>query len=147
LEILITSFEKSAEDIRHVRDAVFGQEQQVSPDLDWDGQDPDSTHVLATDKDGNAIGTGRMLADGKIGRLAVLKQWRGQGLGAGMLDALVELAGTRGFETVRLHAQVQAMAFYQKNGFKPEGPEFLEADIRHIKMTRSITASPGHHVD
>ncbi len=140
--IIITSFEKSAEDIRLVRDAVFGQEQQVSPELDWDGNDADSIHVLATDKEGNAIGTGRMQADGKIGRLAVLKQWRGQGVGAGMLKALVELACTRGFETIRLHAQVQVVAFYEKNGFQKQGPAFLEAGIRHIKMTRSPTASP-----
>ena len=94
--IAITSFAESAADIRSVRDAVFGQEQSVAREIDFDDQDPHCVHVVATDAGGTPIGTGRMQPDGRIGRLSVLKQWRRQGIGARMLEALVASARGRG---------------------------------------------------
>ena len=75
----VTSFGESESDIRSIRDTVFGEEQKVPRELDWDGNDPSCIHVVATDSEGAAIGTGRMQPDGRIGRLAVLKQWRRRG--------------------------------------------------------------------
>jgi predicted GNAT family N-acyltransferase len=133
-----TSFEESARDIRAVRDEVFGQEQKVARELDWDGGDPLCVHVVATDEAGRPIGTGRIQPDGRIGRMAVLASWRGRGVGRRILEALLEAARLRGLERVHLHAQIQAVSFYERNGFQMEGAEFMEAGIRHVNMTRMI---------
>ena len=138
MNIEITSYETSEQSIRLVRDRVFLQEQNVDPELEWDGKDPDCIHVLAFDGEGNPIGTGRCQHDGKIGRLAVLKHWRGRGIGAQMLAVLVESTRNQGLKQVCLHAQVQAVPFYAKYGFTRVGGEFMEADIPHVKMTRQI---------
>ncbi len=136
VKIEITSFKKSEANIRSVRDTVFGQEQKVARELDWDGIDPHCIHVVATDDNGNPIGTGRMQPDGKIGRMAVLEYWRGRGVGRKMLEALVESARSHGIAQVHLHAQVHAVPFYERSGFQRAGTEFMEAGIRHINMTR-----------
>jgi predicted GNAT family N-acyltransferase len=141
MNIKVTSFEESGEDIRCVRDVVFGMEQKVRRELDWDGNDPHCAHVVAVDNGGNPIGTGRMQPDGRIGRLAVLKQWRNRGIGSGMLEALVETARRNGLEKVYLHAQVHAVPFYEKNGFDRDGDEFMEAGIRHMNMTRNTLSA------
>jgi predicted GNAT family N-acyltransferase len=138
MKIKLVSYAASEGDIRHIRNTVFGQEQQIPRELDWDGNDPACLHVVATDSKGNTIGTGRILADGKIGRLAVLKRWRSQGVGARMLEALVDFARSRDLGKVYLHAQAHAVPYYEKSGFKKEGDEFIEAGIRHIKMVRRV---------
>ena len=143
LHTKITSFEASERDIRSVRDAVFGAEQQVPRELDWDGLDPDCVHVVATDDGGRPIGTGRLQPDGRIGRLAILKPWRGQGLGTRLLEALVESARQRGLEKVYLHAQLQAVSFYEQRGFEKDDAAFMEAGIRHINMTRNLQPPPA----
>ena len=140
MNIAITSFEESEGGIRSVRDSVFGQEQKVSSVLDWDGTDPGCIHVVATDDRGKPIGTGRIQPDGKIGRMAVLMDWRGQGVGRKMLETLLESARSQGHAQVHLHAQVHAVPFYERNGFHKVGTEFMEAGIRHINMTREIQA-------
>lgn len=136
----ITSYADAERAIRSIRDTVFGLEQRVAREIDWDGKDPSCLHVVATDGDGRAIGTGRLQPDGKIGRLAVLKPWRGQGIGARMLAELVECARGRGLRSVYLHAQEHAVVFYEKGGFEREGEEFLEAGIRHVAMIRHLEA-------
>ena len=72
---------------------------------------------------------GRLLQDGHIGRVAVLKPWRGRGVGRALLTALLQLARQSGFTEVVLHAQTKALNFYIKQGFVAEGPEFVEAGI------------------
>jgi predicted GNAT family N-acyltransferase len=144
MNVAITSFGKSERDIRSVRDAVFAQEQKVARELDWDGRDQRCIHVLATNDSGEVIGTGRLQPDGKIGRMAVLKCWRGRGVGRKMLETLLESARIQGLAQVYLHAQVHAVPFYERSGFHTAGAEFMEAGIRHINMTRTIQpSSPG----
>jgi predicted GNAT family N-acyltransferase len=142
MKIKMVSYTESERDIRHIRDTVFGQEQKIPRELDWDGNDRDCLHVVATDNEGNTIGTGRIQPDGKIGRLAVLKQWRSRGVGARMLEALVESARCRGLEKVYLHAQAHAVPYYEKSGFEKEGDEFIEVGIRHVNMMRHTQATP-----
>ncbi|MBT7742065.1 MAG: GNAT family N-acetyltransferase [Opitutae bacterium] len=139
MKVTIRSFREAESDIRFVRDIVFGQEQNVAREVDWDGKDSQSIQVVATDDDNNPVGTGRMQPDGKIGRLAVLDSWRGQGIGQKMLRVLVETAEKKGFQEVFLHAQVHAASFYEKCGFHKNGEEFLEAGIPHVKMTRNMS--------
>ena len=120
--------------LRQVRETVFVREQKVPLALEWDGLDDQCLHMLAEDRDGNPIGTGRLLPDGHIGRMAVLREWRGRGVGSALLRALMEEGRKRGFETMILAAQVQAMPFYEKAGFVAEGDVFDDAGIPHRNM-------------
>jgi len=124
--------------LRAVRETVFVQEQQVPLELEWDALDPDSAHVLARDDNGRPIGTGRLTPEHKIGRMAVLAPWRGKGVGAALLLALIDEARRRGWEDVSLHAQVDAVGFYRHYGFEPYGERFVEAGIDHQSMRKTL---------
>jgi predicted GNAT family N-acyltransferase len=123
--------------LKAIRTTVFVEEQGVSEDLEWDGLDEHAYHVMACAPDGTPIGTGRLLQDGHIGRVAVLKEWRGKGVGGALLDLLLVIANKMGYDEVRLHAQVRVLDFYRRRGFVAEGGEFMEAGIPHIAMTRA----------
>ncbi|MCZ7564285.1 MAG: GNAT family N-acetyltransferase [Burkholderiales bacterium] len=123
-----------------IRFAVFVAEQGVPAAIELDEWDARSDHALARDARGVAVGTGRLLPDGHIGRMAVLPDWRGRGLGAAILAALVERAAARGMSEIALNAQTQARGFYARHGFAPVGTEFMEAGIPHIAMTRRLNA-------
>jgi predicted GNAT family N-acyltransferase len=123
--------------LRAVREQVFVREQAVPIELEWDEFDPLCQHVVA-EAAGQAIGTGRLLPDGHIGRMAVLEPWRGQGVGSALLEALLRLARDRGIGRVRLNAQSRAAAFYRRHGFVAEGEEFIEAGIAHRSMWRDV---------
>ena len=140
-ETIIVAFdEQHAPEIRSIRNNVFTIEQQINEDVDFDGQDNDAIHVLVCFQ-GRHVGTGRMLADGHIGRLAVLKQFRGQGLGAKAVRALVKEAKSRGMDRVYLGSQTHAIGFYEKLGFSAYGGTYVEANIEHVHMERSIDQS------
>lgn len=126
--------------LSNIRKLVFIVEQDVPQEEEWDGRDEESWHWIATDQDGRAIGTARLLPEGQIGRMAVLKEWRGTGVGAALLEMAVEKARHLGFEKVFLHAQTHALKFYEKSGFVADGDEFEDAGIPHFNMTRSLTA-------
>ncbi len=120
-----------------VRRAVFIIEQQVPEELEWDEADATALHVLAQDAKGRAIGTGRLLQEGDmghIGRMAVLREWRGQGVGASILETLIAAARERGLHEVVLNAQTHALGFYARRGFIAEGAEFQDAGIPHRRM-------------
>ena len=123
--------------LRAIRTTVFVEEQGVPQELEWDGLDEHAYHVMAFAADGTPIGTGRLLQDGHIGRVAVLKEWRGKGVGKALLDMLLVLANRMGYDEVRLHAQTRVLDFYLQRGFTPEGKEFMEAGIPHILMKRT----------
>jgi predicted GNAT family N-acyltransferase len=124
--------------LSHIRTVVFVGEQQVPPELEMDGRDGECVHVLAESSQGSAIGTGRLMADGRIGRMAVLGEWRGSGVGGAMLRSLMEEAKRRGFGEVYLHSQIHARDFYLRHGFVAEGEEYEEAGIPHIAMRASL---------
>jgi len=123
--------------LREIRTKVFVEEQGVLPDLEWDGLDEHAYHVIAYAPDGTPIGTGRLLQDYQIGRICVLKEWRGKGVGKSILEMLLVTANKMGYEKVSLHAQVRVKHFYLRRGFKARGKEFMEAGIPHIEMTRA----------
>jgi len=120
--------------LSRIRTAVFVVEQNVPADLEMDGRDGDCAHVLAGSATGEAIGTGRLMPDGRIGRMAVLAAWRGKGVGAAMLAALIAEARRRGLRETYLHSQSHAKDFYARHGFVVEGEEYLEAGIPHVGM-------------
>ena len=119
-----------------IRSIVFMTEQNVPPELEWDGLDESCQHVLAVDGEGNAIGTGRLLRDGHIGRMAVLKEWRNKGVGTALLHCLLKLAQQHNLTQLTLNAQVHAQKFYSKFGFEVVGGVFDDAGIPHVKMVK-----------
>lgn len=124
--------------LRGIRHDVFVVEQRVPAELEWDGIDADCRHAIAEDDGGHAIGCGRLLSDGHIGRMAVRPEWRGHGVGAALLERLVALARELGFRRVVLNAQTHPAGFYARHGFVAAGPEFDEAGIPHRAMERVL---------
>lgn len=125
--------------IRAVRETVFVVEQGVPEDLEWDGLDPTCAHVLAWNAHGAAIGTARMQVNGTIGRMAVLKNWRGRGVGHALLHTLLDLAERQGLSRVTLSAQTHALGFYERAWFHVVGEPFMDAGIPHRKMVKELT--------
>lgn len=124
--------------LRQVRETVFVHEQGVPPELEWDEHDPKALHLIAWDGQRRPIATGRLLADGHIGRMAVLSSWRGRGVGSALLHALLDAARDRGLARVALNAQCSAEGFYERLGFSAEGPVFDDAGIPHRRMTLEL---------
>jgi predicted GNAT family N-acyltransferase len=121
-------------ELTSIRRVVFIEEQNVPESIELDGRDSDCCHVLAIDKGGQPIGTARMDTEGKIGRMAVLRGYRGRGVGRKMIQVLMDHGRSKGITNFRLSAQVGAVGFYEKMGFEPYGEEFEEAGIRHVNM-------------
>lgn len=132
------SWEADFDDLRAVREQVFVIEQAVPREDEIDGLDPKSRHVLARDAEGRAIGTGRLAPTQAIGRVAVLADWRGRGVGVAIMRVLIEQARALGYTWVDLHAQVQAIAFYAALGFVAEDERFMECGIEHQTMRLAI---------
>src|SRR5512145_490514 len=103
--------------LKSVREAVFIREQGVPEGLEWDGLDEGCRHALALSLQGEAIGCGRMLANGHIGRIAVLPQWREQRIGTAIMETLLDEARAQGLHRVDVDAQTQAVPFYRTLGF------------------------------
>lgn len=123
-----------------IRRRVFLVEQKVSPDEEFDADDDHALHVLAV-VDGRATATGRLLVgDGyaRIGRMAVLADHRGHGVGRAILDELIRVAAERGVRRLVLHAQVHAIGFYEASGFRVSGDVFEQAGIPHRNMERVL---------
>ncbi|HUL66828.1 MAG TPA: GNAT family N-acetyltransferase [Burkholderiaceae bacterium] len=117
-----------------IRYAVFVEEQLVPAELELDEFDPLSVHALARDHSGSAIGTGRLLPDGHIGRMAVLEKARGCGVGSALLLALMDESRRRGNREAVLNAQVQAQGFYERHGYALAGAPYDDAGIPHVEM-------------
>ncbi len=124
---------------RPVREKVFIEEQKVPRESEWDEWDERGDHALACDLVGNPIGTARLLPDGRIGRMAVLEEWRRKGVGGALLLALLDRARSRSMTRSVLHAQTQAAGFYRRFGFSERGEEFLEVGIPHVEMTLELS--------
>jgi predicted GNAT family N-acyltransferase len=146
-DVRTATWAQDREQIQRIRRAVFIEEQRIAEDDEWDAFDPVVTHVLAfphgDSAKRDAVGTGRLEPTGKIGRVAVLPQYRGTGTGVAMMQRLMDLAAERGFTAVYLHAQVTAAGFYERLGFRADGPEFDEVGIPHQRMRRSVGKRDG----
>ncbi|MER7686384.1 GNAT family N-acetyltransferase [Streptomyces sp. NPDC097610] len=134
-----------------VRKEVFVGEQGVPEDIEYDAYDAGALHVLAIREDGVPLGTGRLLYGseaaaktdgdltvGSLGRLAVTKAARGLGVGVALVRAIEDAARARGLAAVDLHAQTQAMGFYERLGYVAYGEEFLDAGIDHRAMRKAV---------
>ncbi|NER60042.1 GNAT family N-acetyltransferase [Pseudomonas sp. MAFF212428] len=135
IKVRLADWQKDNADIRRIREAVFIAEQNVPPELEWDADDNVAVHFLALEDD-YAIGTARLLQDGQIGRVSVLKDWRGLKVGDALMQAAIVEAQKRDLSQQKLTAQVHATAFYERLGFKVVSEEFLEAGLPHVDMVR-----------
>jgi predicted GNAT family N-acyltransferase len=155
LVVDLTDWARDRAAIEHVRRAVFIDEQRIPEHEEWDELDPVVTHALASVGSASGkrdlVGTGRLEPTGKIGRVAVLPQYRGTGAGLAIMRRLVDLAAERGHHEVYLNAQVSAVGFYERLGFRTDGPEFDEVGIPHQCMRRAVgnldERSAGHDGD
>lgn len=139
-EILETRWARHAAALSAIRRRVFVEEQGVPIALELDDLDQAAWHLLALVDGVTPVGTARLLDDGHIGRMAVLPAWRGQGIGTSLLRHAIQMAqadGRRAF----LHAQCSAIPFYERLGFRAEGPVFLDAGIAHRLMRLSNSVS------
>ncbi|CAM3450419.1 GNAT family N-acetyltransferase [Halomonas lysinitropha] len=133
IEIREDDWSALGEAASEIRRRVFIEEQQVPQEEEWDGRDADCRHFLAL-HDGTPLGTARLLPDAHIGRVAVLAEARGLGIGVALMRAAIEAARRDGHARVELAAQTHALAFYEPLGFLAHGDEFLDAGIPHRNM-------------
>lgn len=138
LEIIRTDWPSDGSRLAGIRRKVFIEEQRVPEDEEWDADDLSACHFLALDQAGAALGTARLLADGRIGRMAVLFEARGRGIGAALLAAAEQEAAAQGLAEVYLSAQVQALPFYEKAGYRAYGEVFSDAGIDHLWMRKQL---------
>jgi len=137
VEIRLMDWERARAHAAPIRFEVFVREQRVPEEIELDEMDPRSIHAVAFG-DGKPVGTGRLLPDGHIGRMAVLRDWRRKGVGALLLQDLMSKAKDQGHREIVLSAQVHAVPFYLRHGFEREGPVYEEAGIAHQAMRRAL---------
>jgi len=136
---LAASWNEDRDELIQLRTRVFVEEQKVPSSLEMDGRDAESAHVKALIDD-DIIGTGRLLPNGFIGRMCVLREYRNRGIGTMMLKNLVQQAAERGHQNVSLNSQSYVIPFYQKFGFTADSEEFIEAGILHRRMILNIAS-------
>jgi len=142
IRIELSAWTSARAEATRIRETVFVSEQGVPAEIELDRHDPQCVHALARDETGRAVGTGRLLPSeahaerivAHVGRMAVLKEWRGRGVGGALLAHLIEAARKRGDTEVALSSQTHAEGFYRGHGFVAEGDEFLDAGIPHRTM-------------
>ena len=133
--------------LRLVREPVFVEEQGVPLEMEWDDDDIMAFHLIVLDDQQRPVGTARLLGNGQIGRMAVVPEWRGKGIGAALMARLLQQAEITGQPKLFLHAQTEAEGFYAKAGFTPVGRVFHEADIPHRKMIMMLDGSQVEEID
>ena len=137
VRIELMPWEQARAKASRIRFAVFVVEQGVPLEIELDEHDAECVHALAFDG-AAAVGTGRLLPDGHLGRMAVLREFRGRGVGSAILAKLIEAAAQRGDREVLLSAQVHALDFYRAHGFSAEGEVYQDAGIAHQTMRRAL---------
>ena len=140
IEVVVPATGRQVEDAFAVRVAVFVEEQGIPRSEEFDDLDATAVHCIAY-AGGVPVGAGRLLpGDGyaKIGRMAVLAERRGSGIGGMVLDALEREGAARGIRLFKLSAQVTARAFYERHGYTALGDVYDEVDIPHIAMEKRV---------
>ncbi len=138
LVISCVDFDKTKNDISYIRNIVFVEELKIPKELEWDDQDTTAHHYILSSEQHKILAYARLLPSGKLGRVAVLKHYRNQGLGSMLVSTICEKATKLGIETLKLSAQTTAVIFYEKLGFQISGEVFTEAGIEHRSMHKSL---------
>ena len=132
-QVLQVTWESHAPQLTAVRQEVFVEEQDVDPAFEWDEIDAVAVHLLALSGD-QPIGCARIIDFKKIGRMAVVKSWRGRGVGQALLDKAIAICQEAGSELVKLTAQTHAITFYAQAGFVATSGVYQDANIPHVDM-------------
>ncbi len=135
IHVRVADWQKENTELRRIRESVFIAEQAVPPELEWDSDDASAVHFLAFEGDFPS-GAARLLPDGHIGRVSVLRDWRGLKVGDALMRAALAEAERLGLIEQMLSAQVHATPFYERLGFEIVSSEYLEAGIPHVDMVR-----------
>lgn len=131
------TWQQAESDLRTVRTIVFIEEQSVTPEFEWDVIDKDAVHLLAI-HDNQPIGCLRIIHYQKIGRMAVLNQWRGFGVGKMLLNEAIGICRAQGSKQIDLSAQTHAILFYQQAGFQITSAEYTDVQIPHMDMRLNL---------
>ena len=126
-------WDKLEQDAKFIRKQVFIIEQNIPEEEEWDDQDMISDHFVVYDQD-QPIATARLLQNNSVGRVAVLKAYRGQGIGSMIMLEIIRQAHQQDRKFLQLSSQVHAISFYEKLGFSIQGDAYDECGIPHIKM-------------
>jgi predicted GNAT family N-acyltransferase len=142
LSIKTCLFTDEHQAIRRIRETVFQVEQGISSELEWDGLDEQCVHLVAKLGDEYA-GVGRLreieaAKTLKLERLAVLADYRQQGIGSEIVYTAIAYGQGQGYRQMTIHAQVSAIEFYEHLGFEKVGKPFYEAGIEHLKMKQDL---------
>ncbi|HYN53914.1 MAG TPA: GNAT family N-acetyltransferase [Methylotenera sp.] len=133
LQVIQVSWATHAAQLMAVREPVFIVEQEVEPDFEWDDIDAVAIHLLAH-VDNQPVGCARIIKHQKIGRMAVLKAWRGLGIGQALLLEAIAICQMHGSKTINLTAQTHAISFYKQAGFIETSGVYQDANIPHVDM-------------
>jgi predicted GNAT family N-acyltransferase len=137
LKIEIVKWIDGLSQLKNIREKVFIQEQKVTPQLEWDGMDEKAIHFLVFN-DNAAIGCARAIVikdHMQLGRMAVLKEYRGQGIGSALIEKAMTTAKLNQLSAIYISAQCHAIDFYKKFGFEVTSDIYLDAEIPHRDMT------------
>ena len=137
LKVEIVKWIDSHTQLKNIREKVFIEEQKVTPQLEWDGMDEKAMHFLVF-KDEEAIGCARAVVIKnymQLGRMAVLKEYRGQGIGGALIEKAMTIAKLNQLSAIYISAQCHAIDFYKKFGFEVKSDIYLDAEIPHRDMT------------
>ena len=129
------------QEARRIRTAVFIEEQSIAVEDEWDDQDAIALHFIVYDAQQQAIATARLLSNHSVGRVAVLKAYRGHGIGRILMQQIIAQAKIEQRPRLKLSAQVHAIHFYESLGFTVQGSEYLDCGIPHVDMTMMFDTS------
>lgn len=139
LQVQLGDWHELGEHARAIRTAVFVQEQAIPPELEWDDLDEQSQHAVVFNRLAMPVACGRLLADGHIGRVAVVQAMRGSQTGKLLMRALMQAAQSAGHAHVDISAQQAVAGFYRRLGFIGMGAPYLEAGIVHLPMRAALS--------
>lgn len=140
LKIKFVEKQNEMDQVINIRKTVFVKEQKVPVEIEIDGLDPESDHIIAFFNK-QPVGCGRIRTTNhlaKFERIAVLKEHRGRGFGKQITNFMIKNCKTKNINEIIMHSQLHVADFYKKIGFKTRGTIFLEANIKHIKMYMKI---------
>jgi predicted GNAT family N-acyltransferase len=144
IKVKQTSWENSSECLTDIRYNVFVEEQHVPINEEIDEDDPHAVHWIAYDSDNKAIATGRLLSNGQVGRMAVLKEFRGRGVGSSLMRSIIRYANREDIRALGLNSQIKAIPFYERFGFIVQKEPFMDAGILHQYMLLNLQNNQGN---
>lgn len=137
-QVIQVTWSSHAPQLMVIREEVFVIEQEVAPAFEWDALDATAVHLLAMSAD-QPIGCARIIDYKKIGRMAVLKSWRGRGVGQALLHQAGAICQAHGSGVIKLTAQTHAINFYEQAGFVATSGIYQDANIPHVDMQLQLT--------